>query len=77
MIIDLNDKKFGDKLFKKPIHCKCGSSEWDEAVEQFKNKSIHIRGTCTKCHKFIQWIPYTESKTIKWFLLKTLEEQND
>lgn len=75
IIKDLRDKRFLDKPFKKPIQCSCGSKLWDEAIEQFKNKSIHIRGTCSSCHKFIQWIPYTESHIIKAFLLKELEAQ--
>lgn len=72
IVKDLNESRFGQP-FKKLIQCKCGSREWDEAVEQFKNKSIHIRGTCKKCGSFIQWIPYTESHIIKSYLISVLE----
>jgi hypothetical protein len=63
--------------FKKPIRCSCGCGEWIENAEQFKNQSIHIRGTCKRCGKFIQWIPYTESSIIKNLLLSELERQHD
>lgn len=72
-IYDLNKKTEGlEEVFDTPykkIHCGiCGSTQWDEEVTEFKNNTIHIKGSCKECGKFIQWIPYSESHIIKEFL---------
>lgn len=67
----------------KCSNCKQDIQIWQliEAVQKFNNGSSHIRGECPKCRSFVQWVPYSDSKTvvnvIKLFVNGDLDALNE
>lgn len=53
----------------KGCGCIIGLDKMHERIRKFTNGTLHIEGTCMMCDTFMTFIPYNESRTVK-FLLK-------